>query len=205
MIKGYIKNLIKITQNMGNNLTENDAIHFAVWGFIKATHTGAFEEFLDHPIYTSHLDFQNHYVPAMAKYQIKELSGASRESIKETLFWLVHKKILERIPRATGVTAAGQKIFVGCDYGPRASFTTLWVPTILPKSPRIMDNWPDRQKPLTPFERVVDAAEDMLEAELVMNQIEGIALDRQQFNSMMEPVETGDLSLKEAVAQIMTR
>jgi len=190
---------------MGDKATENDAVHFAVWRFVKATHNGNLEELLDHPIYTWHLDFQDHYVPAMGKYQIKELSDAPMKLIEDTLGWLVHKRILNRIPRATGVTAAGQKIFFGLDYGPRHRFTTLWVPTILPKSPEIIDNWPDRQEPLTPFEQVVDAAESMFEAEYVMNQIEGIALDREQFDSMMEPVKTGDISLKEAVAQIMTR
>jgi hypothetical protein len=183
--------------------TVRDAVHVAVWRFVSAMHEGGLEELLGEPIFTSHATVPDHYVPALAKYQVKQLSGESERVITDTLATLVDEEVLIREPRAYGVTAAGESIrWHGQPDHSHPEFTTLWVPTLLPQSSDVVEDWPDREVYADPFSQVAAAAESQEEALIMWNAIEGMSFGGlEEFKAMMEPVNSGEQTLREAVAE----
>jgi hypothetical protein len=190
--------------SMGEHqLTET---HLAVWRFVEAVHEGNLKEIVNHPIYTSHVDFSFHYVPALALHQVQNMSRDGLKFIENTLDNFVDEGLLKLNPRAIGVTETGEKLWWdGQQNHPHPEFTKLWVPSLLPQSSDVINDWPDRDEPFSPFSQVYDAAESQSEAELVMTQIEGMVVDRERFDDIMQPVKRGDISLREAVAQALTQ
>jgi hypothetical protein len=180
--------------------------HLAVWKFVEAIHEGNLKKIVNHPIYTSHVDYSSHYVPALALHQIQNMSDDGDLFVAKTLENFVDEGLLKLIPRAIGVTETGEKIWWdGEQNHSHPEFSKLWVPALLPQSSDVIDGWPDRDEPFSPFTQVYDASESRYEAELVMNQLEGILIDRERFDEIIQPVKRGEMNLREAVANVINQ
>jgi hypothetical protein len=180
--------------------------HLAVWKFVEAIHEGNLNKIVDHPIYTSHVDFSSHYVPALALHQVQNMSRDGDIFIEDTLGNFVDEGLLKLNPRAIGVTETGEKIWWdGQQNHSHPEFTKLWVPALLPQVSDVIGDWPERDEALSPFSQVYHAAESRMEAELVMTQIEGMVVDGERFDEIIQPVKRGDISLRVAVTQALTQ
>jgi hypothetical protein len=176
--------------------TKRDCVHIAVWQFFFAVHNGQLENLLNNPMYT-HFENRVHLVPAMSIHQIQQLSGQSERVVSGTLETLTYEHVLWGIHRWVAWTKDQE--YIGLSFDERS----LFVPVLLPESPQIINTWPKNTLFHGPYaEDIKDAAETREEAREVWVQIVEMGLvDSTSIRKIIESVEFGDLSLKEAVEQ----
>jgi hypothetical protein len=184
--------------------TVRDAVHMAVWDFVRAIHDGTLDDLVEQPIYhRGHGD--DRYHPAFAKYQIQKLSGESERVITDTLATLVDEGVLERQPRTSGYTAEKEVIRWRGMWANRKNnpgFSVLWIPTLLPQSPEVTESWPkqDERRP-GPITMIAKAADNLPQAERVEKQVISMGLTRQEIHEVVQSVNQDGLSFDEALAQ----
>jgi len=179
-------------------------VHVAVWDFVRAIHDETLEELVQEPIYQYHFR-QKLHIPAIAKYQIEELSGESERVITDTLATLVDEGVLSRYANngCSPFNSEGEPIrWRGRKDHSHPKFSVLWVPTVLPQSLHIRQSWPQaKSSPPDPFTMMVDVAENNQQAIRVDEQLQSLGLTREEFDAMINSVREDGISLDEALAE----